>query len=30
MSTIEITTREEKIQDLSQSDHGMAALLQPF
>ena len=29
MATIEITIDEEKTQDLLQSDHGMAALLQP-
>ena len=30
MSTFEITTREEKIQDLLQSNRGMAALLEPI
>jgi transposase-like protein len=30
MATFEITTRDEKIQDLLQSDRGMAALLEPI
>jgi transposase-like protein len=30
MATFEITTRDQKIQDLLQSDQGMAALLQPI